>query len=53
MREVELKTLDKILEKIRDVCDVKTKFHIENEQDGETIHKLVEAYCLLKLMGDK
>ena len=53
MSEEERKTLSKILERIRDVCDIKSKFHSENEQDSKTIHRLVEAYCLLKLMGDK
>ena len=53
MSEEETKTLNKILEKIRDVCNIKTKFHAENEQDSKTIYKLVEAYCLLKLFQDK
>ena len=53
MSEEERKTLSKILERIRNVCDIKTNFHSENEQDSETIHRLVEAYCFLKLFGDK
>ena len=53
MSEEEKTTLNKILEKIRDVCDTKTRFHSENEQDSKTIYSLVKAYCFLKLMGDK
>jgi hypothetical protein len=52
VNEEERKTLSKILERIRDVCDTKTKFHSENEQDSKTIHRLVEAYFYLKLIGD-
>ena len=52
-KEEELKTLNKILERIRDVCDTKTKFHSENEQDSKTIHRLVEAYFFLKILGGK
>lgn len=52
-KEEEIKTLNKILEKIRDVCDIKTRFHSENEEDSKTIHRLVEAYCLMKLLGGK
>ena len=51
--EEELKTLNKILERIRDVCDTKSKFHSENEQDSKTIHRLVEAYFFLKILGGK
>ena len=53
MSEEERKTLSKILERIRDVCDIKSKFHSENEQDSKTIHRLVEAYYGLKLISDK
>ena len=53
MKEEEIKTLNKILEKINDVCDIKTRFHSENEQDSKTIHRLVEAYFYLKLISDK
>lgn len=53
MKDKELETLNKILEKIKDVCDTKTKFHSENEKDSETIHRLVEAYCFMKMFGEK
>lgn len=53
MSEEERKTLSKILERIRDICDMKTKFRSELEKDSEIIHKLVESYCYLKWFGDK
>ena len=53
MNKEETEVLNKILKKIKDVCDIKTKFHSENEQDSKTIYRLAEAYCLIKIFGDK